>query len=145
VLDRFALAVHFPDVDPGDPGVPGIVVGMLRKLTCAQAWPPGPWRPVSLAWRAMYGTRSEACWREQGALPGFGADDEPEKLQMVRRRSTVRSRKGALMWALTRVFVVSLSPVPVSLDQIRYREMVCLGNSRLALTCYNVGRGSWSL
>ena len=43
----------------------------------------------------MYRTRSEVCWREQGALPGFGADDEPEKLQMVRRRSTVRFRKGA--------------------------------------------------
>ena len=44
----------------------------------------------------MYRTRSEVCWREQGALPGFGADDEPEKLQMVRRRSTVRFRKEAL-------------------------------------------------
>jgi hypothetical protein len=45
--------------------------------------------------------------------------------------------------ALQPVGAWSLLPGPVSLDQIRYREMVCLSNSRLALTCYNVvGRHS---
>jgi hypothetical protein len=44
------------------------------------------------------------------------------------------------MWALTRAFVVSCDPVPVGLDQIRDREMVCPGNRRLAWTCYNAGR-----
>jgi len=46
---------------------------------------PGPEGPCAVP-------RSEVCWPEQGSLAGFGADDEPEKLQMVRRRSTVRFR-----------------------------------------------------
>jgi hypothetical protein len=45
------------------------------------------WRPCSAP-----GWKSAGVGRE---LAGFGADDEPEKLQMVRRRSTVRFRKGA--------------------------------------------------
>ena len=73
-----------PSTGPSVPGVTG------------WAWPLGPGSRRAWPGRAMYRIRSEVRWRGQGALPGFGADDEPEKSQMVRRRSTVRLRKGML-------------------------------------------------
>ena len=74
-----------------------VVLNVARRHRTSQIKPGRQGRSSRRAWpgRAMHRTRSEVCWREQRALPGSGADDEPEKLQMVRRRSTVRFRKGA--------------------------------------------------
>jgi len=48
---------------------------------------------------------------------------------MVRRRSTVRFRKGALIWLLTWAFSDSAVLVRSELDQIRCSEMVHLAGS----------------
>jgi len=75
-----------------------VVLNVARRHRASQTEPGRQGRGSRRAWPggAMCRTRSEVCWPEQGSLAGFGADDEPEKLQMVRRRSTVRFRKGAL-------------------------------------------------
>ncbi len=74
-----------------------VVLNVARRHRASQIKPGRQGRGSRRAWPggAMCRTRSEVCWPEQGSLAGFGADDEPEKLQMVRRRSTVRFRKGA--------------------------------------------------